>query len=70
MDVPLPGGITRSPVAGVNLGAGRHKPLETVVHGGVVGLALDGRGRPLEVPQADRRRTVVRWAEAFDAYPR
>jgi len=57
------------PARGVDVGAGPGKTLEARVHGGVVGLALDGRGRPVEVPKTNRSQTVARWAKAFDAYP-
>lgn len=56
------------PARSVDVGAGRGRVLETKVHGGVVGLALDGRGRPMEIPQARRAEVVARWAQAFDAY--
>jgi len=57
------------PARGVDLGAGRGKAVEETLHGGVVGLVLDGRGRPLAVPEANRSETVARWAKALEAYP-
>ena len=57
------------PARGVDVGAGPGKSLQAKVNGGVVGLALDGRGRPLEVPKANRSQTIARWAKAFEAYP-
>jgi hypothetical protein len=36
----------------------------------VVGVVFDARGRPLGVPEANRRETVERWADALDAYPK
>jgi uncharacterized protein (TIGR01319 family) len=62
--------VTVDPVGGIDVGEGKRKPLETEVHGGVVGVLLDGRGRPLEVPEENRSQTVNRWAEALHAYPR
>ena len=62
--------VTIEPARGVDVGAGPGKTLEAKVNGGVVGLALDGRGRPLDVPKANRGQTVARWAKAFEAYPR
>jgi hypothetical protein len=63
------GELTAHPTRHVDLGAGRGKALEATVHGGVVGLVLDGRGRPLEVPEVNRAEVVARWARALDAYP-
>ena len=57
------------PGRGLDIGAGRGKALTTELHGGVVGVVFDGRGRPLEIPQDDRAATLKRWAKALDAYP-
>ena len=57
------------PHSGVDLGNGRGKTFTATIHGGVVGVAFDGRGRPLEVPTENRSAIVARWAKAFDAYP-
>jgi len=57
------------PARNIDLGLGRGRPFEATVHGGVVGLVLDARGRPLAVPDTNRRETVERWARALDAYP-
>jgi len=61
--------VVIEPARGTDVGAGPGKTLEAKVNGGVVGLALDGRGRPLELPKTNRGETVARWAKAFDAYP-
>jgi uncharacterized protein (TIGR01319 family) len=61
--------VAIEPARWADVGAGPGKTLEAKVHGGVGGLALDGRGRPLEVPKTNRSETVARWAKAFDAYP-
>jgi hypothetical protein len=59
------------PAKGYDLGAGPGKPCERELHGGVVGLVLDGRGRPLVIDAHDAHRVerLSRWAAAFDAYP-
>lgn len=62
--------VVIEPGRGIDVGAGNGRALEATVRGGTVGLALDGRGRPLEVPKTNRSETIVRWAKAFDAYPR
>ncbi|RKZ31006.1 methylaspartate mutase [bacterium] len=59
------------PARGFDIGRGSGKTLETVVHGGVVGLILDGRGRPLVIPEdnTERVQSLVRWLLALDVYP-
>jgi len=61
--------LVAEPARGVDLGAGRGRTVEATVHGGAVGVVFDGRGRPLVVPEKNRRETVTRWARALDAYP-
>jgi hypothetical protein len=59
------------PAKQVNLGAGSGTPVTREVQGGVVGLMLDGRGRPLQLP-ADRQARVValtKWFKAVELYP-
>lgn len=55
------------PARGVDVGAGPGRRLETTVKGGVVGLILDGRGRPLVLPSDDGQRIerLTRWYEAM-----
>ena len=61
--------LTVRPARSVDFGAGPGKALRTTIHGGVVGTVLDGRGRPLKIPETNRAEVVARWAKAFDAYP-
>jgi uncharacterized protein (TIGR01319 family) len=69
--LPLPEGERREveivPVRGVNVGAGRGRPLRTAVSGGAVGLILDARGRPISLAaEAEARiRQQREWARAF-----
>jgi uncharacterized protein (TIGR01319 family) len=58
------------PHGSVDVGAGRGKTLEATVHGGVVGIVLDGRGRPLVIPEKDRQEYLNKWVAALDAYPK
>jgi uncharacterized protein (TIGR01319 family) len=55
------------PGRGVNLGEGKNRPVKTRVRGGVAGLILDGRGRPLALPaDPQRRATRLReWLQVF-----
>jgi len=60
-----------NPSRGWDLGEGPGKPVERTLHGGVVGVLLDGRGRPIQLA-ADRRAQVEhlrRWHEAAGQYP-
>ena len=59
------------PAKGADFGAGPGKSVERELHGGVVGLVLDGRGRPLALDPHDHDRVarLRRWTEALDAYP-
>jgi len=57
------------PARSIDLGAGRGRPVQDTITGGVVGVVFDGRGRPVWVPERNRSETVGCWARAFDAYP-
>ena len=59
------------PARGVDLGAGRGRPAEVEVMGGMVGVVVDARGRPLDLPADDDQRiaTLKRWAGALSLYP-
>jgi uncharacterized protein (TIGR01319 family) len=64
--------MTMQPAKQVNLGAGAGVPVTREVQGGVVGLMLDGRGRPLQLPdeQAARVAALTKWYQAVDLYPK
>ncbi len=59
------------PSRNFDLGAGKGKVLETEVEGGVVGVVLDGRGRPLVLPEdrAKRVQKLQEWNKALNIYP-
>lgn len=59
------------PARGLDLGEGAGKPVERTLSGGVVGLAIDARGRPFALPTDEPARVekLKTWARAFDAYP-
>jgi hypothetical protein len=63
--------VTMRPAKSVNLGAGAGVAVTREVQGGVVGLMLDGRGRPLQLPTDQQARIPVltRWFKAVDLYP-
>lgn len=59
---------TLAPAKGVDVGGGRGERVTRDVRGGVVGLVLDGRGRPLALPEpADRAARLAEWNAAMDA---
>jgi len=63
--------IYMEPEKGFDVGAGKGKRHEAEIEGGVVGIILDGRGRPLNIP-ADRKERVEmlsRWIRALEVYP-
>ena len=54
-----------------DVGAGNGQVVEAEALGGVVGLVVDTRGRPFEVPTDAQQRVaqLTRWQSALDAYP-
>ena len=54
-----------------DLGAGNGHAVEAEVTGGIVGLVIDTRGRPLEIPtdSAQRVAQLTKWQTALDTYP-
>jgi len=73
--IPLDVGQTAKveviPAGGLDVGAGKGRRLEATVHGGLVGIVIDARGRPLELPAEPARRVqkLTEWFEAMDLYP-
>ena len=63
--------VTIQPERRLDMGAGRGQPVEAEVEGGVVGLVVDTRGRPLEVSNAsvERVASLKKWFEALEVYP-
>ncbi|MDI6894361.1 MAG: glutamate mutase L [Bacillota bacterium] len=60
------------PARGFDVGRGRGHALRTILHGGVAGIILDCRGRPLVLSSEPARRwqKLREWALAVDLYPR
>ncbi|MBN2460852.1 MAG: glutamate mutase L [Candidatus Cloacimonetes bacterium] len=61
-----------SPGRGLDLGAGKNQEIETELHGGVVGIILDTRGRqPFILPEeaATRMALLKKWMRELKAYP-
>ena len=61
--------IALQPARRWDVGAGPGHALNARVRGGVVGLVLDGRGRPIEMAtDRDRRRQMSDWQRALNLY--
>ncbi|UCH34172.1 MAG: glutamate mutase L, partial [Armatimonadota bacterium] len=61
--------ITIQPARGLDVGAGGGKPLTARVRGGVVGIIIDARGRPLQIPSTERADMMRRWLRETGADP-
>jgi uncharacterized protein (TIGR01319 family) len=63
--------VNIKPTRAFDIGEGRGKPLKTDVTGGAVGIIIDGRGRPLELPEDKQKRMdlLLQWSKALDIYP-
>jgi hypothetical protein len=72
--LPLADGATAhvaiEPVRSFDAGAGPGKRIEREVRGGTVGLILDARGRPLELPpnRAACREATTNWVNALGLF--
>jgi hypothetical protein len=70
LEVSKQGMIEVTPYKPFDMGAGPGKPVKAKVEGGVVGLVIDTRGRPMQLP-SDRRECinlVRRWADSVGLY--
>ncbi len=59
------------PARNMDVGAGRGEAINTKIYGGTVGILLDGRGRPLELPDidGDRIQKLQEWSKVVNEYP-
>jgi hypothetical protein len=62
---------TITPERDFDVGAGPGKPLETTITGGVAGVILDARGRPIYLPEAEEERKdlLLKWFRELELYP-
>jgi uncharacterized protein (TIGR01319 family) len=60
------------PQSTFDIGKGKGHELKTEVNGGVVGIIIDARGRPLILPsdEEERIKKLIEWYEALEAYAR
>ncbi|MEM1622847.1 MAG: glutamate mutase L [Sulfolobales archaeon] len=63
--------ITVEPTKKFDFGLGYGRRVKRKARGGVVGVVIDGRGRPLYLPQdsRERRKLLVSWFKALELYP-
>ncbi len=71
LDVGQTAQVILQPARGFDVGSGPGKTRSATIHGGTVGIVLDGRGRPLELPleRTRCRELVVKWNRAIEMYP-
>ncbi len=60
------------PLKGLDIGSGKGHKVETEISGGVVGIILDGRGRPFKLPEDDTIRVgkLKEWMTELKIYPK
>ncbi len=60
-----------TPAKRFDMGKGPGKAVERTITGGVAGVLLDARGRPLSLPENDeqRKELLLKWFTALDLYP-
>jgi uncharacterized protein (TIGR01319 family) len=63
--------VTIEPTRSFDAGEGRGRPVKAELEGGVAGLIIDARGRPLQLPEDDAQRAeaIRRWERELDIYP-
>lgn len=62
--------VTINPTRRYDVGNGKGKLVKKTVSGGVVGLVIDTRGRPIKMPdnKSERRSLVDKWYKAINVY--
>jgi uncharacterized protein (TIGR01319 family) len=70
--VPLTCKAVLEPHRGFDVGGGKGSKVETTMHGGVIGIVIDCRGRPFHLPDDDKVRVqkLKEWMIALDIYPK
>ncbi len=70
--LPIKVRATFEPERGFDVGAGKGNKVEAELHGGVVGIILDGRGRPFDLStlsEDDRVSNLKKWMRELNIYP-
>lgn len=62
---------TLKPKKGFDVGKGKNQEVETELSGGIVGIVIDTRGRPLNLPEDQSLRVSLlkKWMKELKAYP-
>jgi len=62
--------VNINPVRGFDVGSGSGRSWAGVITGGVAGVIIDARGRPLEFPtdSVEKRRLLLEWLTSVEAY--
>lgn len=60
-----------TPAKNFDLGEGSGRAVEKTIMGGVVGVLLDARGRPIYLPEEDdaRKEMLIKWFRSLHLYP-
>ena len=60
------------PLKSLDIGNGKGHKVEAEISGGVVGIILDGRGRPFKLPEDDKIRVgkLKEWMTELKIYPK
>jgi len=63
--------VTIAPTRNFDVGSGPGHKRAAVIEGGVVGIIIDARGRPLTLPtdEEKRKQKLAAWFRALEAYP-
>jgi uncharacterized protein (TIGR01319 family) len=71
-NLPLKAKAMLDPERGFDIGRGKGSKWELELSGGVVGIVLDGRGRPFKLPTeaSERVRKLKEWMTELDVYPK
>ena len=70
--LPMKTRAVLEPERGFDVGGGPGNKIERELHGGVVGIVLDGRGRPFDLSslsEQDRVKYLKKWMTELDIYP-
>jgi len=71
--LPIKVKATLEPERGFDVGGGKGNSVTREVHGGVVGIILDGRGRPFDLSSLGEKERVSylkKWMTELDIYPK
>ncbi|GAI95290.1 unnamed protein product, partial [marine sediment metagenome] len=60
-----------TPAKNFDMGEGTDHAVERTIMGGVAGVILDARGRPVYLPEEDdvRKELLIKWFRTLDLYP-